>query len=154
MVSDVTLPKLEGWYWLNTSNKSIIDEVRNNNCPKQWYPIKNSSEHPFILHYCQAYRWNDLSYFKHEMDSNFLSCSSSLLQEEPSTIRPNLGINDKTTSLVYPAYALCVLTRALNEAAEYYKLQNCPQDRTTNYKKIPSFKEKGETAVAERRMGA
>ena len=66
------------------------------------------------------------------MDSNFLSCSSNLLQEEPSVTRSDLGIYDKSTSSVYSAYAVCVITKALNEAAEYYKLHNCPPDRTTN----------------------
>ncbi|CAJ1891238.1 unnamed protein product [Cylindrotheca closterium] len=128
MVSDIAAYG-EGWPLLD---KVEAKDVCHN------YP---QSEYPHVIHYCQRYGIGKWFMSKYKVRKDHISCQAPLFKNPPADVAI------KYTKSIYPnkevkkmnkkerkesAFMVCSMISALNEAAIYYKDNNCDK-ATANY---------------------
>lgn len=135
MVSDVTDPQGEGW--------ELIDRY-----PKDQVCYIPQEGLPHVIHYCQHYNLGKWHFGKFRLRKDFISCGSSLLMEPPPDVAAQYVFSVTPTNELtiwrYPhtgkrnGFMLCMIIKALNDAAIFYKQHNCPAG-TANFAKNYSF---------------
>jgi hypothetical protein len=137
MVSDVFAGG-EGWKLID----AIPAEDICDNFPK--------SEYPHVIHYCQRYFLGKWFIGKYRLRKDFISCNAPLLTMPPADIAT------KYTAAIMPgdgslkelkphqvkeeAFMVCVMIKALNDAAVYFKDHHCDKE-TANYEYSYTFHE-------------
>jgi hypothetical protein len=135
MVSDTTSGTGEGWKLVDHFPKNQVCQV-----PKD--------QLPHVLHYCQRYGLGKWYIGKYRLRKDFISCESDLLMEPPIdvAVQYNFGVTPTNELKYYKhanivkrhAFMLCMLIKALNDAAIFYKQHHCP-DGTANFAKVYTF---------------
>lgn len=146
VVSNPETPHREGWAYVDALPD---DEV----CA----PPSASTKLPIGLHYCKRYALGpDFFFSKYRLKKNYLACEKNLLMPPPTDIaikydyfiapppasgKPPQEVEKKTFTqkrAKREAYMMCGLISAVNEAAIYYKQQNCGVN--ANYNKVYTIK--------------
>jgi hypothetical protein len=139
MISEPGINIQEGWNDIDTiPNEQICFNTKNNSTDTttvQWH----DQYYPNVVHYCQRYYLGPYFFNKYRLPHDFLSCNHPLYLD-PTTVT-NASIVDMYDSAITPdhtvydnipmrerkreAIMLCIVVGALNDAATYWKLQNC-----------------------------
>lgn len=105
------------------------------------------SEYPHVIHYCQRYFVGKWFIGKYKLRKDFLSCKTPLLTVPPddvalqynAALTPDGRYKELPPNAVKKeAFMLCVMIKALNEAAIYYKQNHCDGE-TANYEYSYTF---------------
>jgi peptidyl serine alpha-galactosyltransferase len=151
MVSEVNAYG-EGWKWIDDLGDDVCQLPNSDGIFYADRPM------PTFIHYCQAYRIDDIGYGKRRIPHDIFSCSSPmLLDPNPSIVHSRSFIKDNKVafpSLVSPhdslqeiaklgpnqakrnAFVICTASRLVNSALLYYKERMCQdQKESTNYQK-------------------
>lgn len=128
MISNVAMTNGEGWAFL-PKDLQACDVAR------------YSETVPHVLHFCQRYAIGDFFINKYIFPTDILSCEHPLLEVPPLNILEDTwyshygdgSINqwDKQQDKIdryRNAFMICSLFPAINEAARFYKDQNCNKD--------------------------
>ena len=149
MVSDHTISKGEGWEFLQNIPPQDV-------CTFASHAIMNSSstipKHnstlvlPNVLHLCQRYMVGEWFFYKRKMPTNYFTCESSILQTPPSNLATlydyriapgssrDIHIPMEKNSLKKSVFMICAATKALQDAAIYFKTEYCNTSTpTTNW---------------------
>jgi peptidyl serine alpha-galactosyltransferase len=145
----------------HTLIKSIVVSTTETNHREGWAYIDNLPEEevcvpshaitalPIGLHYCQSYAVGPEFFFsKYRIKKNFLTCDKNLLMTPPKDIHKQYdyfvqppqkdGSGEQKKNPLSPkqakreAFMLCGMIDAVNEAATYYKTNNCGKDANFN----------------------
>jgi hypothetical protein len=149
VVSNTERKNREGWAYVDAlPDKGVC------------YPSP-SAPLPIALHYCGRYAMGpDFFFSKYRVKKNFLTCETPLMAVPPSDIdtrydymipppNPAGKPNNKPEKKIFnkhqvkrETFMMCGLISAVNEAATYYKQQNCGSDanfeKTYTVRKDPS----------------
>ena len=141
---DINIP--EGWNDIDTIPKEqICDHTQNNSTDVttvQWH----DQYYPSVVHYCQRYYLGPYFFNKYRLPHDFLTCDHALYRDptssRSSSETQNTSLVDRYDSAVTPdgtvynaipmlrrkrhAMMLCTVIGGLNDAATYWKQQNCP----------------------------
>ena len=128
MVSDIYAGG-EGW--------KLVDQVPQDTDMCHGYP---PAERPHVIHYCQKYGLGKWFFGKYRLRKDFISCHAPLLRVPPSDIAIRYNsthihfkdVDYKPKEVREEAFVLCAMIDAMNDAAMYYKDNNC-DPATANY---------------------
>ena len=156
MISEPGINVQEGWNDIDTiSNEQICSNTQNNSTDVstvQWH----DKYYPHVVHYCQRYYLGPYFFNKYRLPHTFLTCEHPLYLD-PTTIA-DASIVDMFDSAITPdhteyknipmlqrkreAIMLCIVIGGLNDAATYWKHQNCENSKSAtsalvgNYDKV------------------
>jgi len=136
MVSNADVLHGEGW-------QLIENEAKEDVCAN--IPVEKM---PHVIHYCQEYGIGTHYFSKYSFPENFISCESPLLKSPPPDVAAqyNYMINSNKQRRNFESdnlakrmtFAVCYMIKSLNEAAVYYKEQNC-DPTTANFNRTLVF---------------
>lgn len=131
----------EAWDYIDALPDEKICEI-GSSLDSNRYPL------PTLLHYCQHYGVANVLFTKHGIPPNFFSCESPLLMEPPADVMTsqNAYLTDRrgkrqdldSKSHKRHAFATCAITKAMNDAALFFKSRHC-QKSDANLKKSLSL---------------
>ena len=115
----------EGWALVD---KIPIDGI----CEFGKHPQHDVYAVPSLIHYCQHYTVDDLSFYKRKMGKDFFTCESPLLMVPSNEMvsKQLPAVNDadyqkNESRRKSHGFVLCALLSALNDAARYFKEHQC-----------------------------
>jgi len=148
MVSDHSISKGEGWEFIQNVPPEEV-------CPFASHAVMNSASSmhidnqtslsimPNVLHLCQRYMVGEWFFYKRKVPTNYFTCESPILQTPPSNlatlydyrIAPGTSrdahIPMEKTALKKSVFMICAATKALQDAAIYFKTEYCSTSTTT-----------------------
>ena len=156
MISETDISLQEGWNDIDTiPNEQICYHTQNNStdiATVQWH----DQYYPNVVHYCQRYFLGPYFFNKYRLPHNFLTCAHPLYLD-PTTIT-NASIVDMYDSSITPdrtvyndipmqrrkrlAIMLCIVIGGLNDAATFWKEQNCQDGKYEKVYFVPPDPEK------------
>jgi peptidyl serine alpha-galactosyltransferase len=148
MISNAGADYLEGWNTIDEMAPKDICQytLSDANDPMN---VQYRKQIPYVLHYCQEFFFGPYYFFKYYLSENFLSCEHPLMIEPSDHDKQILNSSDipgasflvqsyNTTSVRTSgnptvsdthrqrhAFMLCHLVARVNEAATFWKEQNC-----------------------------
>ena len=133
MISNTEISDGEGW--------QLIDALTDDEVCEYSTTKKYEDKLPYTMHFCQNYWLGKWFIGKYRLDSDFLSCSTSLLMEPPDNlatlydfyIKPGgkpygQKVKVRPTQAKREAFMICQLIKRFNDAASWYKQQACIEE--------------------------
>lgn len=135
MMSD-TGNQREGW--------SLIDDLSTKEACEFGLNIRNADRAlPGVMHYCQRYMIGKHFFGKRRLPKDFLTCEKSLLFEPPPDVGAHFNYKIPPPPHKPPgekkplnemqqrreAFAVCLITRRLNDAATFWKQNACEEGK-------------------------
>eukprot|EP00956_Cyclotella_meneghiniana_P035753 scaffold117918_cov54-Cyclotella_meneghiniana.AAC.1 len=133
MISNTEISDGEGWQLIDALTD---DEVCEYSTTKTY-----EDKLPYTMHFCQNYWLGKWFIGKYRLDSDFLSCSTSLLMEPPDNlatlydfyIKPGgkpygQKVKVRPTQAKREAFMICQLIKRFNDAASWHKQQACIEE--------------------------
>ena len=140
MVSNTDISEGEGW--------QLIDALDDNEVCEYSTMKALEDKLPYTIHFCQNYWLGKWFIGKYRLDSDFLSCETSLLMEPPDNLATLYDFYIKPGGKPYgqkvkvrpgvakrEAFMICQLIKRFNDAATWYKQQACGEGNKGNYEK-------------------
>ena len=142
MMSD-TGNQREGW--------NLIDDLSLEDACQFGLDIRKTDRSlPGVMHYCQRYMIGKHFFGKRRLPKDFLTCEKSLLYEPPPDVGtkydykipppPHKPVGEKKPlnqmQQRRESFAICLITRTLNDAATYWKKNACEEGKANLNKRL------------------
>jgi hypothetical protein len=111
----------EGWDFVDRIPEEEICFIPQNPSNQSAYPLPN------VIHYCQDYSSGGIVFQKREMNRNFFTCESQLLDTPKVTniLDPKLSEKISLLDIKRERFMICSIVGVLNEAVTFFKGHHC-----------------------------